>query len=100
MIEIASHICGSSIQSAGNPIDLRTGKHSWAGIRVFYSLHKNEHSSSHRNRGKNMMAAVVIAMRGQPIASVEFENSVSRPVYEDSHRQYVLDDEGEPIFGV
>jgi hypothetical protein len=34
----------------------------------------------------------------EPIAFVEFIAGV--PVYDDGRRQYVLDDDGEPIYGV
>ena len=39
-------------------------------------------------------------MRSQPIASVEFSDGVTRLVYEDALGQYVLDEQGEPTYGV
>ena len=39
-------------------------------------------------------------MHSQPIASVEFSDGTTRLVYEDAHGQYVMDDQGEPIYGV
>jgi hypothetical protein len=35
-----------------------------------------------------------------PIASVRFVDGVTRPVYEESGRQYVYDEEGERVYGV
>jgi hypothetical protein len=39
-------------------------------------------------------------MHSQAIATVEFADGVTRVVYEDTVGQFVLDDEGEPIYGV
>jgi hypothetical protein len=39
-------------------------------------------------------------MHSQPIADVQFSDGASRLVFEDAHGQYVIDDEGEPIYGV
>ena len=39
-------------------------------------------------------------MLAQPLASVQFSDGACRFVYEDAHGQYVMDDEGEPIYGV
>jgi hypothetical protein len=36
----------------------------------------------------------------EPIAYVEFADGVRRPVFDDGKRQYVLDDDGEPTYGV
>jgi hypothetical protein len=34
-----------------------------------------------------------------PIAEIRFTDGSMRPVFEDAHGQYVLDD-GEPVYGV
>ncbi|HLW66473.1 MAG TPA: hypothetical protein VKS79_14255 [Gemmataceae bacterium] len=39
-------------------------------------------------------------MLSQPIASAQFADGACRLVYEDAHGQYVMDDGGEPIYGV
>ena len=39
-------------------------------------------------------------MHSQPIASIELSAGTTRLVYEDAHGQYVIGDEGEPVFGV
>jgi hypothetical protein len=39
-------------------------------------------------------------LRREPVAYVEFIAGVRLPVYDDGRRQYVLDDDGEPIYGV
>jgi hypothetical protein len=36
----------------------------------------------------------------EPIAFVEFIAGARLPVFDDGHRQYVLDVDGEPIYGV
>jgi hypothetical protein len=36
----------------------------------------------------------------EPICFTEFTDGLTRPVFEDAHGQYVLDDEGEPVYGV
>jgi hypothetical protein len=36
----------------------------------------------------------------EPVAYVEFIAGVRLPVFDDGKRQYVLDDDGEPIYGV
>ena len=39
-------------------------------------------------------------MNSQPIASLQFKDGTSRPVYEDDYGQYVFDNEGDPIYSV
>jgi hypothetical protein len=36
----------------------------------------------------------------QPIAYRDFVDGACRPIYEDERGQYVLDDEGERVYGV
>jgi hypothetical protein len=36
----------------------------------------------------------------QPIAYVEFADGAMRPVFQDDHGQYVLADDGEPVYGI
>ncbi len=36
----------------------------------------------------------------EPIAQVKFVDGVVRPVFEENGRQYVIDDDGLPVYGV
>jgi hypothetical protein len=36
----------------------------------------------------------------QPVAYSQFVDGKVRPVFEDAHGQYVIDDDGEHIYGV
>lgn len=39
-------------------------------------------------------------MTGRLIGFSEFEDGTRRPIYEDAHGQYVLDDDGQQVYGV
>jgi hypothetical protein len=39
-------------------------------------------------------------MMDQMIGHREFVDGTRRPIYEDAHSQYVLDDDGERVYGV
>jgi hypothetical protein len=39
-------------------------------------------------------------MHHAAIAEIEFTDGIMRPVFEDDRGQYVLDDNGEPVYGV
>jgi hypothetical protein len=36
----------------------------------------------------------------EPIAFIEFAGGAMRPVFEDGDRQYVIDDDGDRVYGV
>jgi hypothetical protein len=36
----------------------------------------------------------------EPIAFIHFADGTCRPIYDDGRRQYVIDDDGEPVYGV
>ena len=37
---------------------------------------------------------------GKPIAHIKFADGSVRPIFEENGRQYVIDDEGLPVYGV
>jgi hypothetical protein len=58
-----------------------------------YDLHTNDDTTQHT-------FALEGSMPTQPIASVQFADGACRLVYEDANSQYVIDDKGEPMYGV
>jgi hypothetical protein len=40
------------------------------------------------------------ALIRSPIAEIQFTHGTMRPVFEDARGQYVLDDDGGPVYGV
>jgi hypothetical protein len=36
----------------------------------------------------------------EPVCFTEFADGLMRPVFEDARGQYVIDDDGEPVYGI